>query len=344
MTEQHRRDGKILPLATQIEAWVKLQIFTRTVEPGGRLPSADTLAGLFDANVNTARKALARLALNGLVDIRHGRGVFVKRQVSPEQAAGIRGLLTKSKTAAADFGLATDDLAALLWTQVARRPSGRRFWYVDLPHPYRRTFREDIETAFGTPVQLIDFHGLESADGQDGNGSAPTDGDLIVTRFRLLGQVRSHFPSERIQVFPMRTHLDTRGMIRLASLQKDLKLGCVCLEEKFAKSLGRAIVRHGLKPPAAFAGVDTLRSVHEVYKDCDVVATSCAGLERLEEIFDGRLPKPTVQLTFEIDRESLRLARTWRDDPSSEDTTADTLELPKVEAHSREPRRRTRRA
>ncbi len=327
MTEQYRRDGKTLPLATQIEAWVKLQLFTRAIEPGGRLPSAETLAGFFDANVNTARKALARLALNGLVDIRHGRGVFVKRQVSPEQAAGIRGLLTKSKTAAADFGLATDDLAALLWTQVARRPSGRRFWYVDLPHPYRRTFREDIETAFGTPVRLIDFHGLESADGQDGNGSAPTDGDFIVTRFRLLGQVRSHFPSERIQVFPVRTHLDTGGMIRLASLQSDLKVGCVCLEEKFAQSLGRAIVRHGLKEPAAFAGVDKLESVHEVYQECDVVATSCAGLAQLEDIYDDHLPKPTVQLTFEIDRESLRLARAWCDDPSGERAFANTVDL-----------------
>ena len=51
----------------------------RQLKPGDRLPSAKDLAGQFSVATPTMREALRRLQATGIVDIRHGSGIYVLR-------------------------------------------------------------------------------------------------------------------------------------------------------------------------------------------------------------------------------------------------------------------------
>lgn len=60
----------------------QIQIFIRTndLKPGDRLPSARALAEQFNVATPTIREALRRLQATGLIDIKHGSGIYVRRQ------------------------------------------------------------------------------------------------------------------------------------------------------------------------------------------------------------------------------------------------------------------------
>lgn len=51
----------------------------RHLKPGDRLPSAKDLAAQFSVATPTMREALRRLQATGMIDIRHGSGIYVRR-------------------------------------------------------------------------------------------------------------------------------------------------------------------------------------------------------------------------------------------------------------------------
>src|SRR5215207_5164016 len=62
-------------LARQVLAMIR----DRNLGPGDRLPSAKALADQFSVATPTMREALRRLQATGVVDIRHGSGIYVRR-------------------------------------------------------------------------------------------------------------------------------------------------------------------------------------------------------------------------------------------------------------------------
>lgn len=54
-------------------------IESRNLQPGDRLPSTKKLAELFSVATPTIREALRQLQATGVVDIRHGSGVYVRK-------------------------------------------------------------------------------------------------------------------------------------------------------------------------------------------------------------------------------------------------------------------------
>jgi GntR family transcriptional repressor for pyruvate dehydrogenase complex len=54
-------------------------IESRNLRPGDRLPSTKELADLFSVATPTLREALRRLQATGVIDIRHGSGIYVRK-------------------------------------------------------------------------------------------------------------------------------------------------------------------------------------------------------------------------------------------------------------------------
>lgn len=65
-------------LSHQLTRQLLKLIETRSLEPGDRLPSMKELAALFSVATPTIREALRRLQTTGVIDIRHGSGIFVR--------------------------------------------------------------------------------------------------------------------------------------------------------------------------------------------------------------------------------------------------------------------------
>jgi GntR family transcriptional repressor for pyruvate dehydrogenase complex len=66
-------------LSTYLAQQVLSLIRERNLQPGERLPSAKALAAQFAVATPTMREALRRLQATGVIDIRHGSGIYVRR-------------------------------------------------------------------------------------------------------------------------------------------------------------------------------------------------------------------------------------------------------------------------
>jgi GntR family transcriptional repressor for pyruvate dehydrogenase complex len=66
-------------LSTYLAQQVLVLIRDRNLQPGDRLPSAKSLAEQFAVATPTMREALRRLQATGVIDIRHGSGIYVRR-------------------------------------------------------------------------------------------------------------------------------------------------------------------------------------------------------------------------------------------------------------------------
>jgi GntR family transcriptional regulator len=69
-----------LPPSRRIAAALRSAILGGELAPGALLPSERELARAYGTARNTARQAIAVLQAEGLVDARHGRGVFVRER------------------------------------------------------------------------------------------------------------------------------------------------------------------------------------------------------------------------------------------------------------------------
>jgi GntR family transcriptional regulator, transcriptional repressor for pyruvate dehydrogenase complex len=67
-----------------LSAYLSQQILSmireRQLRPGDRLPSAKDLAAQFSVATPTMREALRRLQATGIIDMRHGSGIYVRRE------------------------------------------------------------------------------------------------------------------------------------------------------------------------------------------------------------------------------------------------------------------------
>ena len=107
------RDDEI-PLGVQLAWQLRARILAGDVRPGDQLPSARDLAEHTGVNVNTVRTVLARLAAEGLVEIEHGRGTFVSREVNGEALAV--DIAAEAAAAAVSAGLDPRRVAAAMYS------------------------------------------------------------------------------------------------------------------------------------------------------------------------------------------------------------------------------------
>ena len=63
--------------------YLKKQIEQGTLKPGEQLPSERTLQEILGVSRFTLREALARLSALGIIEISHGKGAFISREMSP---------------------------------------------------------------------------------------------------------------------------------------------------------------------------------------------------------------------------------------------------------------------
>lgn len=325
MKPTQKREKGILPLAGRIEAWARLQVMSGALTQGERLPTADAMAQRFDANVNTVRAALSRLEADGLIDIRHGKGAFVSASLDPVRSAAVRDFLSDTIVRGDALDLRPEEIATLLWAEGDAGSKGRQFWLVDNDHPYRSMFVEYLEKALKAKVRVLDYDTLNS---EDGRTVTFAEHDVVMTRFRFLGELRARFSDSGAAFFPLRTQLNANGMFELATYPDSSRVGCICINDALARSLGQAILRHDMMFEQDFASLDDPAGIQALCERSDVIATSCAGLAGLKEIYgEYGLPKPTVLLVYEIDPESLAMivARLEGPGKTTRQSDADTL-------------------
>lgn len=82
-------------LYERIAGWLLDDIADRGVEVGGRLPTERALAERYDVSRASVRQALAALQAHGVIDVRHGDGIYLRRR--PEERFALEALLDKRR-------------------------------------------------------------------------------------------------------------------------------------------------------------------------------------------------------------------------------------------------------
>ena len=82
--------GSSVPISRQIDAQIRAQILTGSLQPEDQLPSVRQLARELAVNVNTVARVYERLGAEKIIELRHGDGTYVAarshRAVSSELA------------------------------------------------------------------------------------------------------------------------------------------------------------------------------------------------------------------------------------------------------------------
>lgn len=87
MLEIKVNPGGSRPIYRQIMDQVRQGISTKKLAVGEALPSVRQLAESLVVNHNTVARAISELVRDGVLESRHGRGVFVAKRKSPFSAA-----------------------------------------------------------------------------------------------------------------------------------------------------------------------------------------------------------------------------------------------------------------
>ena len=82
-----------MPITRQIADQVRAQCATGALPAGRKLPSIRALARQLAVNQNTVLKVYERLAMEGLLELRHGDGTYVAARPPAGQLRSLRGLL-----------------------------------------------------------------------------------------------------------------------------------------------------------------------------------------------------------------------------------------------------------
>lgn len=149
MTTTDLSRGAGTALWRQIAETLERDILAGKVAPGHKLPTEHELAGQFDVNRHTVRRAIAALGEKGLVRIEQGRGTFVQESVIEYQ---VRRRTRFSENIAAN----------------KREASGRVIRVVELPA--EGAVAKALEIRKGSAVVMIER--LAEADGRPMSVSA----------------------------------------------------------------------------------------------------------------------------------------------------------------------------
>ena len=105
--------GSEVPLGKQIAVQIRSGIAEGSMQIGERLPPARELAEALGVNMHTVLRAYGRLREEGIVEMRQGRGAWVRARTSPEHAHLTR-LAKEILAEAYELGLTRADVIRLM--------------------------------------------------------------------------------------------------------------------------------------------------------------------------------------------------------------------------------------
>ncbi len=147
------------PLAMQAADQLRRRITLGDLHPGQRIESARKLAKELRISIPVLREGIAALTYLGLIEVRHGVGMFVSRR--PRASRAVRAAAQRADRA--ELHALRETLAAEAASRAAsRRPSDHRMLDLHLMLEER-----SLSMHTGSPLQFtradLDFHGTVAA-------------------------------------------------------------------------------------------------------------------------------------------------------------------------------------
>src|SRR6516225_5065620 len=117
-----------VPIYLQLMEQVKHSIETGALRPGEQLPGIRPLAEELVINPNTVAKAYRELEHEGVIELRHGAGAFIRESIVPRARlmAKAQAILTRAIDQLTSLDLDEDEIRRLVENDLAARRARRR--------------------------------------------------------------------------------------------------------------------------------------------------------------------------------------------------------------------------
>ncbi|MDT7623914.1 MAG: GntR family transcriptional regulator, transcriptional repressor for pyruvate dehydrogenase complex [Pseudonocardiales bacterium] len=144
-------------LSDQVVADLRRAIVHNEYQPGGRLPTADTLSETLGVSRSVVRDALRTLSSMGLVEVRHGHGIFVAQPRDDVLTNALALRMQRSELTVGDVLDARVALESALAAEAARTGGPDSF---ALMHGHLSGFEQAVRDADWPTAnrEHLDFH------------------------------------------------------------------------------------------------------------------------------------------------------------------------------------------
>ena len=117
-----------VPLYVQLMEQVKHAIETGAIRAGEQLPSVRQMAEELMINPNTVARAYRELEHEGIIELKHGAGAFIRELIVPREKLmqKAHAIVKSALDQLESFDLTEDEMRRLLENELASRRAGRR--------------------------------------------------------------------------------------------------------------------------------------------------------------------------------------------------------------------------
>jgi GntR family transcriptional regulator len=221
-----------VPPHEQIKDRVKVALALGTLRPGDNLPSIRQLEARIHVGTAIIRRAYRELAGMGILDLQHGRGVFIKNGIRQQAAATVREYESLYELASRELdrlNLVPSSFARFFYGRVldAERQAPSVAFVED-----SRTLSSDYVAQLGRewqiPIRALTLSGLREL-----KAIERAELHRVLTSYYHVDEVREIMRKHRAKVIPVDVEFHADTMNELRSLPGSSRVLFVLLREDF---------------------------------------------------------------------------------------------------------------
>lgn len=201
----NRKGG--LPVREQIRAQVELKILGGELRAAQRLPSVRALARRLRVHSNTVSAAYRALAVAGLLELKAGSGVFVRRSGPGriEEASDLDEMIRIALQKAFELGYSGEEVRAAVQRWVAAAPPDRVV-VVDPSREMGELLAHELQQALAIPISSATFEDVARQ-------PSSVSGALAVVLPYQLATVRSLAPGVAVEAVHLEASTEVRDAV-----------------------------------------------------------------------------------------------------------------------------------
>lgn len=292
------------PLHEQLKMGIRQRVISGEFPPGSRLPGIRELAEQVGVNKNTVLRVYQELASDGMLDLRQGRGAYVRQIPSGggAETTSAAEALTQALRLAKACGLKEAEVRRVIDECVGSiYRKDPRLAFVEC-HTYdAQALAGTLQTELGVkvdPVLLDDL--LERPEGYF------SQFDLVLTTFFHYAEVRQAAGSQQaFQVVGLDHTASVDSLKTLSSIPKGSVVGLVCKNQRTLDRLEKLISMYYTDGLVTCLLSESPR-LHAMLQTCDVVVDHSESIQSI----GGPTPRgKIITLGFQVTDQSLQYLR-----------------------------------
>ncbi|MBN2396363.1 MAG: GntR family transcriptional regulator [Candidatus Atribacteria bacterium] len=289
-----------IPLYLQIREYLKKALLEGQVKQGYQLPTERELSIKLNVSRNTVSMAYKELSQEKIISSTPGKGTFIvsdQFQVNPLFNKKENSLLVKSIDLiiqkALNLNISTDDLASLIHQRIQEKSTlfkNVRIAFIECNQEQLIYFSKKLE--LGTGVHIIPILIDEMYHTPEDFIRKIKPVDLIVTTFFHFEEVRTFLKDQDKKIVAIALDPQIETMVKIARVAfPDMRIGLVCLTQKFAERVFKSIKYAGIKYKSiSYMTTHEEKILQQFIDKCDILITSPGRKKQVQKLRSKEVP------------------------------------------------------